>query len=174
MWVLLGLVWANKRCRKTITSRKLTIWDDSDFRPIKETENLMKKDWFILFYFGKRPAPACLHSGCNNRRTNNFLMLAGLLSRTKAWPGWAGEQAGNRVVSDVKGIILCRKCPRNWCFRWGLVGISWTHQTTTTTVLQLQKGFCLFCLVCLHALWGWNVEISQILGSVGLCFFKYG
>jgi hypothetical protein len=31
-------------CRTTITSRKLTIGDDSDFRPTKETGNLMKKN----------------------------------------------------------------------------------------------------------------------------------
>jgi len=54
---------------------------------------------------------------------------------------------GNRGVSDVKGIILCRKCPWNWCLGWGLVGNPWTHQTTTTTVLQFTKGFLFVCFV---------------------------
>ncbi len=70
---------------------------------------------------------------------------------------------GNRVVSDdVKGIILCRKCPRNWCFGTGasdgglVVRYPGLIRRQQLPSYNLQKRFfvCLFvCFVCL-LLWG--------------------
>jgi hypothetical protein len=120
----------------------------------------------------KRPAPACLHSGCNNRRTNNFLMLAGLLSRTKAWAGQADGQPcslwwcqGDYSVSKVSSELVLR----NWCFGWGVSRYPELIRRQQLPSYNLQKRFfvCLFvCFICLLC----GVEISQILGPLGLCF----
>ncbi len=57
---------------------------------------------------------------------------------------------GNPGVSDVKGIILCRKCPRNWCFGWGLVGIPDSSDDNNYRLTIYKRFFvCLFCFVCL-------------------------
>ncbi len=71
-----------------------------------------------------------------------------------------------------KGIILCRKCPRNWCFGWGVSRYPGLIRRQQLPSYNYKKGFLFVCLfvsfVCFC-----GVEISQILGPLGLCFFLF-